>query len=617
VTASEFAFLALGLVLGAASGAALIEVLRSRPPARREIRVTVAPNSIPRRATTLAEGDSVSSGPARGGPADRRGDDRNLPPPDDPEVPPGVNPIDPADPQVTRSESGSVTPPDRTPVPSASTPPPFMLAGAGMAGGAVAMPPRRPPIGIAIAREPDPMVVALRATAAATASAAMRRTPERGDAAQESGGGSVAGVAVAAASAEADTPQGADPPVGGGPVGPADAAAVPTAVPAVAQPVGAPDDACADQRRVADERCAVAARARAGATAAQETLRTNQRAYDDLVSSAEAAAAAADPRAVRASKESAQHAFRTARAGGQSRDDIEAAARDWLSEINRINLATREATATAEKQQRAAADIARNLERLSVEADAARISAEAAEEACVAAREAVAICQEAVALAAAGGPPAAAPEIATAGAPLEDESRDALATPMGSRAGEDAAIIRLLRGDRDVMTRIVATLGGDDEAERRRWQGLLGALIEALIARSIEASAFDFPLEHSFWTPFTQSQARDIAAALGSLGYRHDGFGGWADDHVPSQRDVSLAVGYAGLDPMRIRRWPSEAEMPDLLRDVTVAADEYVWDAAGGLTLGELVSLLGRRADGLAELWNEWGNVRPLLLSAD
>ena len=116
---------------------------------------------------------------------------------------------------------------------------------------------------------------------------------------------------------------------------------------------------------------------------------------------------------------------------------------------------------------------------------------------------------------------------------------------------------------------------------------------------------------------FTRSQARDIAGALASLGYRHDGFGGWADDRVPSQRDLSLAVGYAGLDPMRIRRWPSETEMPDLLRDVTVAADEYVWEAAGGLTLGELVTLLGRRADPLAELWNEWGNVRPLLLSAD
>ena len=50
--------------------------------------------------------------------------------------------------------------------------------------------------------------------------------------------------------------------------------------------------------------------------------------------------------------------------------------------------------------------------------------------------------------------------------------------------------------------------------------------------------------------------------------------------------------------------------------DVRVAADEYVADAAGGLTLGELVTLLGRRADALTELWNEWGTVRPILLAA-
>ena len=55
--------------------------------------------------------------------------------------------------------------------------------------------------------------------------------------------------------------------------------------------------------------------------------------------------------------------------------------------------------------------------------------------------------------------------------------------------------------------------------------------------------------------------------------------------------------------------------MLNLFRDVTVAADEYLASAAGGLTLGELISVLGRRADGLADLWNEWGRVRPLLLS--
>jgi len=66
VIASEFAFLALGLILGVATGAALVEVVRARPPGAREIRVTVAPHSIqPRRATTLAENafSPVLSGP--------------------------------------------------------------------------------------------------------------------------------------------------------------------------------------------------------------------------------------------------------------------------------------------------------------------------------------------------------------------------------------------------------------------------------------------------------------------------------------------------------------------------------------------------------------------------
>ena len=83
---------------------------------------------------------------------------------------------------------------------------------------------------------------------------------------------------------------------------------------------------------------------------------------------------------------------------------------------------------------------------------------------------------------------------------------------------------------------------------------------------------------------------------------------------LSNQRDLSLALGYAGLDPMRIRHWPTEDEMAELFRDVTVAADEHLAGAAGDLTLGELVTMLGRRADGLAEVWNHWGRLRPLLL---
>ena len=74
MTASEFSFLALGLILGVLSGAALVEILRARPPMPREVRLTVAHDAIPRRSSTLADDGFTAPRPepARGGPADRR-----------------------------------------------------------------------------------------------------------------------------------------------------------------------------------------------------------------------------------------------------------------------------------------------------------------------------------------------------------------------------------------------------------------------------------------------------------------------------------------------------------------------------------------------------------------
>jgi hypothetical protein len=596
VSASEFAFLAFGLLLGMAVGAAMIEVARSRPPARREVRVTVAPNSIPaRRAATLAEGTSTtdSFAPARGGPGDRRWLDREDPAP--------------GDESARFAKAGNGTP-VRSGGPAA---PAFQLATAagrfapaargdrGPASRGDVDPPRS--VGISIAGGSDPTMSAFRATAPATpttAPAAPTSADTQGDP-----------VTIAVATL--------DRPVASTKATRASAGAATDAPETGAGATdGAADGACADQRRMADERCAVATRARDGAREAVEALRAAQRAYDDHASRADAEAATADPRAVRSAKESAQVAFRHARSMARSRDAIETAARDWLNEINRINRVTRDASVQAERHRASANELAHGLERLSVEADAARISAESAGEACVAAREAVAACEEAAAMAAAGARTTSPPAAPDDGAARDEEPFEP-GSAMGSRAGEDAAIIRLLRGDREVLTRIVATLSGGNDAERIRWQRSIGDLLEALVARAIEAATFDFPQDHPFWGPFSRSQGRDITAALSSLGFRHDGFGGWVDDHAPSQRDLSLAVGYAGLDPMRIRHWPADQEMHDLMKDVTVAADEYVWEAAGALTLGELVSLLGRRADALTELWNEWGTVRPLLLSAD
>jgi hypothetical protein len=259
------------------------------------------------------------------------------------------------------------------------------------------------------------------------------------------------------------------------------------------------------------------------------------------------------------------------------------------------------------------------IERLTLDADVAHAAAEAAAATCQAARLGVAECREGtVDTPAETPPPPAAPvpiAAMTWAAIPGEEDKLPLSAAFASSGGTESAILRLLHGDRTTLSRLVERLAGTDEREQRRWQLVLAGLVDAILATSIESSILTFPLDHPFWGEFTQAQSRDMVAALASLGFRFDGLGGWADDRIPSQRDLSLAAGYAGLDPMRIRRWPSEAETADLYRDVTVAADEYIAGAASGLTLGELVSALGRRADALTEVWNDWDRLRPLLLA--
>jgi hypothetical protein len=369
---------------------------------------------------------------------------------------------------------------------------------------------------------------------------------------------------------------------------------------------------CADERRLADERCELATRAQAQASAAADALRRAQRAYDTHTAAAEAATEAAHPRAVRSLKEGAQRDFRAASRAAGSPDAVEAAARTWLLEINRINREAAGASLAAERERESAAAIGARLERMSIDADAARVGAEMANAACVAARTAVADCDE---RAEAGiETPAVTPTPPPTRDPVLSDMAAEEALGIALQGGTAPRIFRLLRGDPDVMETLVARLAGDDREEQRRWKLAVAGLLEAILADAIEGAFLRFPYEHSFWGPQTQQQNRDITQALASLGYRFDGLGGWVDERMPGQRELSLAMGYAGLDPMRVRQWPNEGQTAELFVEVEVAADEYLAGAAGDLTLAEMVELLGRRADGLVDLWNHWGRVRPLLL---
>ena len=134
-------------------------------------------------------------------------------------------------------------------------------------------------------------------------------------------------------------------------------------------------DACAEERRIAEERCALADRLGEAAQAAADRAREAQRAYDEHVGRSERAASVADPRAVRTAKEVAWKGFRRANADAIAREAVEAAARDWLQEIDRINRTAQEAEQEAAHEREAAAVMVADIERLNLQSDAARINA--------------------------------------------------------------------------------------------------------------------------------------------------------------------------------------------------------------------------------------------------
>ncbi len=117
MTVSELAFMALGLLLGAAGGAAIIVFFGTRLP-RREIRVTVTRDALPRRSETLSQDAFMTTpgAPAPGGPGDRRTADR-----EDAANPPAMPATAPAAPiAIPIAPSPGATPhppPDRTIVP--------------------------------------------------------------------------------------------------------------------------------------------------------------------------------------------------------------------------------------------------------------------------------------------------------------------------------------------------------------------------------------------------------------------------------------------------------------------------------------------------------------------
>jgi hypothetical protein len=410
--------------------------------------------------------------------------------------------------------------------------------------------------------------------------------------------------------------------------------------------------------RQVEIRCGFAELAQREAVAAAARVADARRQYEEQAAALAAAQTQVDPGATLAAKEKAHKTFRSAVASAGSRGQVEAAANAWLAEINRINRHSRTTFARVESAHSEANALQVRIATLSDSAESTARMAVTAMDSCRAAQAELASLTGPAA-APATPPPAPVdgawtPEVARlAEAAAERKVGEGLpaATAPGSKSiaveqavvtpaapagpGPVAAtvlssawlvidlasphpqtIVRLVRREPQAMGALVDKLAGSDPTERARWQLNLSNFVDAVVAAAIDEACFEFGHGSAFWDQFTAAESREIAGGLAALGFRYDGMGGFVDGRVPSNRDLALAVGQAGLVPVKIRHWPSAQEAPNLLQAVSVSADTFIAARAPALTLGECVRMLGRRAEYLADLWNDWPSCRPLLFSA-
>ena len=176
-----------------------------------------------------------------------------------------------------------------------------------------------------------------------------------------------------------------------------------------------------------------------------------------------------------------------------------------------------------------------------------------------------------------------------------------------------SALERMLRGEHRAMVEVVDAVAGADSRQRRDWELLLGGLVEAMADMAVREAVIDFPMGTAFWDTFTVEQCRRLVAALASMGYRYDGNAGWADSRVPAYRDLAQALADIGVEPRRVRAWPSQSDIAALFVGARPAPDELLAAAGPDYRAEDMQALLGDRAAELANLWIAWDAVRPRL----
>ncbi len=320
------------------------------------------------------------------------------------------------------------------------------------------------------------------------------------------------------------------------------------------------------------------------------------------------AVAAADPKQRNAEKAAARDRYQLARRSGGSEDELREATAAWARAIDHINRAGSLAQRAVREAKSAVAKLEQTVSGAEGAERQARIGAEGAEAACLDARVRLAACEEAASV------DVATDDGAVSGGPQAPSGGHAVRIG-DAEHGPPLVIESMISGDRralELAASVVAAHTGSTPAEAQlQLQELVGAIVSA----AAEAGFLVFDPAHPFWAYLEFEEARDVIAALARLGFLFEPSEGWHAGRAPAPSDLSMALAYAGLDARNMRDLPAAEDLRLLPRSIGVDARAFLAARAPGLSVDQLVGALGRRAEALELLWNEWGQVRPVLLT--
>lgn len=362
---------------------------------------------------------------------------------------------------------------------------------------------------------------------------------------------------------------------------------------------------CGEVRRRAETACDRAGELKQTAAVARASLLQAKRELTRVQHVLDEARAAADPARISRAKSEARTAYRRVMLADPGAGDSQQAATTWLHEIDRLNREARRAKRALARAEVAARELGRAAYDAERQADAARISSESASALCSEERQRLAECE---------GSPEDLP-IGRTSQTLEESEESASMIRSGTLGPAPMVIELLTLGDRETLKAVAAELSNLTGQPVSHYLLMLHEFVEAVRQVASERLFLAFEDAHPLWSQFNREERQAIVHALFDLGFRYDAAEGWYGGRAPGSGDMAMALAYAGHDPRTVRRQPTSEELRALPSSMVISPVECLAALAPNLTLAQMFELLGPLADSLGTLWDDWGRLRPILLS--